>query len=200
MGKRSGARVLGGEVRRGDGVEIEAAILFCDLRGSTRLEEEMGRDDYLALLNHFFETVSDIVDQAGGEVLKFIGDAVLAVFPREEDERAACARAIGAARAIVRTLREGADKLACECAIGVEYGRVTYGNVGSRARLDFTVIGQAANVAARLCDHGKKENHQIIATARCVAGDPDVTHLGHITLRNVSAPVSCFGVTCEVEA
>ena len=84
LGKRTGARVLGGEIRRGDGDEIDAAIMFCDLRGSTRLAETMERNDYLALLNGFFETASTHVEEAGGEVLKFIGDAVLAVFPADD--------------------------------------------------------------------------------------------------------------------
>ncbi len=80
VGKRTGARVLGGKIRRGEGDEIDAAIMFCDLRGSTLLEEQLGRRDYIKLLNGFFETASTIVHDNGGEVLKFIGDAVWRCF------------------------------------------------------------------------------------------------------------------------
>lgn len=194
LGKRTGARVLGGEIRRGDGDEIDAAILFCDLRGSTRLEEKMDRGDYIALLNHFFETTSNIVHRADGEVLKFIGDAVLAVFPAGNNRQTACTQALHSARRIVQELSEGSGGLACECSIGIEFGRVTYGNVGSEERLDFTVIGQAANVAARLCDHGKKVGHSILASADVAAADPNTTEVGDISLRNVSAPIRCFGI------
>lgn len=194
VGKRTGARVLGGNIRRGDGDEIDAAILFCDLRGSTRLEEEMDRQAYITLLNHFFETTSNSVDDAGGEVLKFIGDAVLAVFPAGDDKDEACRRALAAGRSIVRALAKGRDALVCTCSIGIEFGRVTYGNVGSQERLDFTVIGQAANVAARLCDHGKSVDHTIIASANVAAVDGDTVDLGKINLRNVSTAMRCFGV------
>lgn len=195
VGKRSGARVLGGEIRRGDGDEIDAAIMFCDMRNSTHLEETLSRADFIALLNHFFETVSTIVDEHGGEVLKFIGDAVLAVFPAGEDAAAACAQALASARSIVRHLHEAdpdATTACCECAIGIAFGRVTYGNVGSRERLDFTVIGQAANVAARLCDYGKDRGHPIVMTDDIRGNDPDLVDLGSAQLRNVSAPLPVF--------
>jgi len=194
VGKRSGARVLGGEIRRGDGDEIDAAIMFCDLRGSTRLEQELSRSEYLALLNHFFETVSEIVEDNGGEVLKFVGDGVLVVFPVVEDRALACHQALSAARAIRMDLAQGTVFDACECAIGIDFGTVTYGNVGSRSRLDFTVIGQAANVAARLCDYGKTAQVGIVAT-RSVAGDTlGVRDLGPISLHNVADPIEGVAV------
>lgn len=90
LGQRTGARVLGGEIRRGDGDDIDAAIMFCDLRGSTSLEEKLGRAAYIQLLNQFFETTSTIVQNHGGEVLKFIGDAILAVFPADDGAQSAC--------------------------------------------------------------------------------------------------------------
>ena len=192
VGKRSGARVLGGEIRRGDGDEIDAAIMFCDMRNSTQLEEELGRADYIALLNHFFETTSTIIHDHGGEVLKFIGDAVLAVFPAGEDASSACSQALVSARAIVAGLQTENDVAKCACAIGIAFGRVTYGNVGSRERLDFTVIGQAANVAARLCDYGKKRGHCIVVTDDVVGSDPDIVDLGSIELHNVSNPIQSY--------
>ncbi|MFW8593681.1 DUF427 domain-containing protein [Cribrihabitans neustonicus] len=201
VGKRTGARVLGGEIRRGDGDEIDAAIMFCDLRGSTRLEEDLGRQDYIALLNQFFETASTLVHENGGEVLKFIGDAVLAVFPAGSDPDKARAQAVASARAIVNRLEELAEEEAaeggghrCECAIGIAYGRVTYGNVGSRERLDFTVIGQAANVAARLGDYGKSADRPIVVSQDALGSLPEAEPLGEVRLHNVSRPVVCYAI------
>lgn len=198
VGTRAGARVLGGEIRRGDGEEIDAAIMFCDMRASTRLEEELGREAYLGLLNRFFETVADKVMARGGEVLKFIGDAVLAVFPADEGCEAACALAAAAARdisaamaALAEEERGGGEILACACATGLAYGQVMYGNVGSPGRLDFTVIGQAANVAARLGDHAKTLGAEILASGdfSAVAG---AHAAGPVSLRNVGAPVESY--------
>lgn len=197
VGKRSGARVLGGEIHRGDGDDIDAAIMFCDLRGSTRLEEELGRAVYINLLNQFFETTSTIIHDHGGEVLKFIGDAVLAVFPAGDDPAGARAQALNSAQAIVRQLEDIAQEEnshQCECAIGIAYGGVTYGNVGSRERLDFTVIGQAANIAARLGDYGKSQNQPIIVSSDILKATSQAIPLGAVSLHNVSKPVESYAI------
>ncbi|WP_406647860.1 DUF427 domain-containing protein [Aliisedimentitalea scapharcae] len=197
VGKRSGARVLGGEIRRGDGDDIDAAIMFCDLRMSTRLEEELGRVPYIQLLNQFFETTSTIIHDHGGEVLKFIGDAVLAVFPADTDPGQARINALTSAREIVTHLDQadhGAGGQRSECAIGIAYGSVTYGNVGSRERLDFTVIGSAANTAARLGDYGKKIDRPIVVSHEFSEICPDAEPLGAINLHNISHPVLGFAI------
>lgn len=201
VGKRTGARVLGGEIRRGDGDEIDAAIMFCDLHDSTRLAEKLGQSDYITLLNQFFETSSTIIHDHGGEVLKFIGDAVLAVFPAGDDAKAACAQALKAARAIVdhSADRENAASLHdYECSIGIAFGRVTYGNVGSRERLDFTVIGQAANLAARLNDYAKRNDHGIVVTRDVAGTREDMIELGPLRLHNMSDTV--HGYVAKVPA
>lgn len=214
VGKRSGARVLGGEIRRGDGDEIDAAIMFCDLRGSTRLEEQLERGAYIDLLNQFFDTVSEIVHSHGGEVLKFIGDAVLAVFPSDADPDGARANALGSARAIVAALAKLTPTTVdehLECAIGLAAGPVLYGNIGSHERLDFTVIGQAANVAARLGDFGKTAGHRIVVSEAilphmptntgCVglpnANAKQIKPLGPVRLHNVSEPVNSFAISAD---
>ncbi|MEP2716359.1 DUF427 domain-containing protein [Pseudophaeobacter sp.] len=202
VGKRTGERVLGGKIRRGEGDEIDAAIMFCDLRGSTLLEEKLGRRDYIRLLNGFFETASSIVHDNGGEVLKFIGDAVLAVFPASEtggaDADLARAQALKSARSIAPALANVAAEHGLEgleCASGIAYGTVTYGNVGSRERLDFTVIGQAANIAARLGDYGKTVGHQIVVSENSLPGScQDSTALGALNLHNVSEAVQSYAV------
>lgn len=204
VGKRSGARVLGGEIRRGDGDEIDAAIMFCDLRNSTSLEEKLGRSAYINVLNEFFETVSGIVHDNGGEVLKFIGDAVLAVFPEVDgDTAAARTNAQRTAIEIVEKLgelrRSGTD-VHCDCSIGVAYGRVTYGNVGSQERLDFTVIGQAANIAARLGEYGKALSHRIVVSEDIFPACANAIPLGDVELHNVSRPVPSYALRTSADA
>ncbi len=203
VGKRTGARVLGGEIRRGDGDDIDAAIMFCDLRNSTTLEEQLGRSNYITVLNAFFETVSEIVHDHDGEVLKFIGDAVLAVFPAGNDAARARSNAQQSAVEIVEKLAElrtDESDHYCDCTIGVAYGRVTYGNVGSRERLDFTVIGQAANVAARLGEYGKAVGRRIVVSQDIEPACQQAIPLGKVKLHNVSQPVRSFAMRTSADA
>jgi len=196
LGKRTGARVLGGEIRRGDGDEIDAAILFCDLRGSTLWEETLGRKAYLNLLNSFFELSTDIVNAHEGEVLKFIGDAILAIFPSTSGKDIACGQALDAAQKIsdeIGGLDIPGSGQKARCAIGVTFGNVTYGNVGSSERLDFTVIGSSANIAARLGELGKEIGHPVLVSSDIATAKPELlTTLGNFDLRNVSHPVEAF--------
>ncbi|MEM9107847.1 MAG: DUF427 domain-containing protein [Pseudomonadota bacterium] len=200
LGKRTGARVLGGEIRRGDGDQIDAAILFCDLRGSSRLTEELEREDYLILLNQFFDATTRIVNEHGGEVLKFIGDAVLAIFPTGEDPTQACRQALHAAVQIDREFNSNQNTAAgFGCVSGLAFGNVTYGNVGSEERLDFTVIGSAANVAARLGDLGKKLGHTVVTTQAVAAAEQDIMKaLGAFDLHNVADPIEAYAPVDDV--
>ncbi len=192
LGKRTGARVLGGEIRRGDGDQIDAAILFCDLRNSSLLAEAMQREDYLTLLNGFFETTTQVINAHDGEVLKFIGDAVLAIFPAADGREKACAQALAAAREIAASF-DTDEQQQTECAIGLAFGDVTYGNVGSQERLDFTVIGTAANIAARLSDLGKQVGHTVVASDHVAAHcGLEMISLGRVDLHNVSTPIEAF--------
>lgn len=186
VGHRAGARVLSGQIRRGDGDDIEAAVLFCDLIGSTRLAEQLGREAYLSLLNSFFETVAAEVSARGGEVLKFIGDAVLAIFPDGGDFDARAA-AVETARAIPGVLADSEMK----AAIGLHFGPVTYDNVGAPDRLDFTVIGAAATIAARLSDLAKTEGVAALTTGDVSRGDASC---GVFELHNIAEPVEVFAL------
>ncbi len=201
LGKRTGARVLGGKIRRGDGDEIDAAILFCDLRNSTRLESDLGRERYLAELNRFFEMATDVVNSNEGEVLKFIGDAVLAIFPAGSGREKACRQAVASAGEIVRRLENPEERqngVVLSCAVGIACGDVTYGNVGSRERLDFTVIGSAANIAARLSDYGKVAGQAIVVTGDVGRASGNASHLlGELQLHNVGDPVEAHAIVPE---
>jgi adenylate cyclase len=205
LGERTRANVLGGLIQRGDGEEIRAAILYCDLRDSTVLSETLSREVYLHLLNDFFERAVEPVQARGGEVLKFIGDAVLAIFPVEADEAdgqdtvAACRRARAAAEEIVARMAAApahSNRPPLRCAVGLHFGDLMYGNVGAPRRLDFTVIGQAANIAARLSTLCKDLEQPLVFSADFARHTPEGLHSrGAKQLRNVSDSVEVFTVT-----
>lgn len=151
IGPRSGRRVLDGQIRRGDVETLRAAIWFSDLRGWSRLANSLPAAEAVALANGYFELVESAVNEAGGEILKLIGDAVLAVFPADGEgggEQAACRNAVEAALAAQRRAVETESPL--RFGVGLHLGELIYGNVGTPTRLDFTVMGQAVNLAARL--------------------------------------------------
>ncbi|NQW02054.1 MAG: DUF427 domain-containing protein [Rhodospirillales bacterium] len=166
MGKHTGERVLNGQIRRGDGEDVNAVIWFSDLRNSTPLAESMSRADFLIYLNRFFDGMAGAVVDNGGEILRFIGDAVLAIFPIAGDgscsreARAeiglACERAVTAAMAATAAIAQtniaqaSRGEPEIRFGIGIHIGDLTYGNIGIPERLEFTVIGAAANEAARI--------------------------------------------------
>ncbi len=163
LGPRTGKKVLAGDIRRGQGEDIQAIILFSDLRNSSRLAEELPRQDYLRLLNQYFDSVLGPISEQGGEVLKFIGDAVLAIFPVTDtmDDRSVQAqKALAAAQsAVANRNNNGVD---VDFGIALHIGDVTYGNVGSSNRLDFTVIGPAVNLASRIEGLCKSTGNRIL--------------------------------------
>ncbi len=152
LGPTAGAKVLAGQIKRGDGEDIHAVIWFCDLRDSTALADSMSRRDFLALLNEYFECTLGPVLERKGEVLRFIGDAALAIFPIDGRPAEACAAAVEAAReALARMEKANKNRpLPLRFGIGLHLGELTYGNIGTPGRIEFTVIGAAANEAARI--------------------------------------------------
>ena len=161
LGRDAGERVMHGQVRRGDQQTLSAAVWFCDVRGFTQLSAALPRQELLDLLNDSFEEIVNGLHAHGGQVLKFMGDGLLAVFTGD-DEGAACRSAADAVTTVQRqlaalTARRSKQGLpTADVGIGLHFGDVTYGNIGAPARLDFTVIGSAVNLAARvesLCGH-----------------------------------------------
>jgi adenylate cyclase len=154
LGPQTGPRVLAGEIRRGSGELIDAIIWSSDLRGFTALSDHAPADEVIAILNELFDLQARTIARYGGEILKFIGDGLLAIFPVEHADQAAQAAA-DALRAAQETLdgvrarntREPDAPL--RMVIALHYGSVTYGNIGSAERLDFTVIGPAVNLVSR---------------------------------------------------
>lgn len=194
LGRQTGEKVLEGHIRRGDGEDIHAVIWFCDLRDSTVLADSMSRGDFLRLLNEFFECVLGPVLARGGEVLRFIGDAALAIFPVDGNEAEACERAVRAAQD-ARGCMDAANvsrQRPLGFGIGLHMGDVLYGNIGTPTRIEFTVIGAAANEAARIESLTKTLGVPLILSApvaRHVAGSRS---LGIHRLRGVGEPVELF--------
>ena len=196
LGQQTGQKVLAGLIKRGDGEEIRAVIWFCDLRDSTPLAESMSREAFLQLLNSYFEQVLGPVQERGGEILRFIGDAALAIFPIGNDPAAvACARALDAATEAVARMKKfnAGRERPLRFGIGLHLGMVLYGNIGTPTRIEFTVIGAAANEAARiegLCKTLKVDVTVSETVARHVPGR--LRSIGRHPLRGVGAPVEIF--------
>ncbi|MCC6203728.1 MAG: adenylate/guanylate cyclase domain-containing protein [Hyphomicrobiales bacterium] len=174
VGGDAGKRVLRGQVKRGDGDTIRAAIVMADMRGSTRLAETAGREVYIETLNQFFDAIAAPFNRNGGQILSFVGDGFLAVYPCERHHgpsEIACRAALsGAFRATSRMAslnearrRDGLEEIGY--GIGLHVGNVMYGNVGLTDRLTFSAFGSAVNEAQRLQALTKKHPYQIIASS-----------------------------------
>jgi class 3 adenylate cyclase/uncharacterized protein (DUF427 family) len=190
LGRRTGARVLDGLVKQGDGESIEAVVWFSDLRDSTALSQSMTRDEYLHYLDRYFHCMAGAVLKKDGEVLRFIGDAALAIFPVGGDAREACRRALAAARlAGERVAADNAEhpkRAAIRYGIGLHLGEVTYGNIGVPERLEFTVIGPAANAAARVESMCKTLGRNVVISSTFAAAyGGNLASLGRHPLKDV---------------
>jgi adenylate cyclase len=173
LGKISGRNVLAGLLERGDGRLIECVLWMSDLRGSTSMAAELDMEAYFSAINDYFDCTAGAVLDHGGEVLKFIGDSVMAIFPIDGRSRPAvdmCNAAIMTAReafsraAITNASRADQGLAPIEFGIGLHEGKVMYGNVGTRGRLDLTVTGPAANEVARLESLCKRLSVPVIAS------------------------------------
>jgi adenylate cyclase len=202
VGDHAGERVLAGEIIRGAGTTIRAAVWYCDLRGSTALSERLPTGEMLDVLNDFFDTLGDPIARHGGEILKFIGDGMLAVFPL--DEEGACVRALRAAvearRAMLalneRRAADGRETLGYGLALHV--GELMFGNIGTATRLDFTVIGPAVNTTSRLEGLTKVLHRRVLLSApfayACGCAPEFLEDLGQHPLRGVGEPLGVFGL------
>lgn len=202
LGTDPGKRVLSGQIRRGDGETIHAAVLYSDLRGSTGLAESLPSAAFLALLDDYFECTAGAVLAQGGQVLALIGDAVLAIFPTSDrGESGACDAAVIAARdAVARreevnAKRADAGRPILDFGVGLHVGDVVYGNIGVPERLQFTVIGSTANEVARLESLTKTLGRRVLASDRFAAQvDMAWEHLGEHELRGARQPRAVFAL------
>jgi len=196
VGSRAGNRVLAGEIVRGHQTEIDAGVMFCDMRGFTALSERLGTAEIISVMNAIFERVGTAVAPRGGEILKFIGDAMLIIFPREGDDAPVARAMVEAAREALDAVDLYAEESALPVALGfgLHIGDVHYGNIGTRKRLDFTVMGPTVNLASRLESQCKNLGAKLVASARVAQSTGGLVDLGQVRLKGVSAPVGVFGM------
>ncbi|MGY3465053.1 adenylate cyclase [Bradyrhizobium sp. LM6.11] len=199
VGSHAGELILAGATRRGTGTTVRAAIMICDLREFTKISDNWPRDDVIDLLNDYFDAMSEPIARHGGEILKFIGDGLLAIFPLSEPN--ACANllhAVTEARRAMVVLNErnnGTGRAPLNYGIGVHVGDVMYGNIGSSTRLDFTVIGPAVNMASRLEALTKQLGKTVLLSrdfADLVDRQFDLERLGEHGVRGFSEPIELF--------
>jgi adenylate cyclase len=207
LGQNAGERVLAGQIKRGDGETIRAAIVWGDLRNSTQMAEQLGRQAYIDNLNCFFDNVASAFADSGGEILSFLGDGFLVVFPcgrNQKDSTEACELALAAAIEGERRMekanaeRAARSEAALRYGLGLHIGNVMFGNVGLADRLAFSAFGSAVNEAARLEDLTKKFQTPIVASESFMAycsGAWD--SLGPETLRGMDSPMAIFRPSSE---
>lgn len=209
VGGNAGARILAGRIRRGHTESIYAAICLADLRGFTALADTLPGESVISLLNAYFDCLVAAIENHGGEVLKFMGDGLLAIFPTSEDvaEGQVCGESIGAARearvrmAELNQQRAAAGEPTLQFGLALHVGEVAYGNIGGAARLDFTAIGPAVNLAARLEALAGRMGRTIVMSSAVArhCGDGLVS-LGRYELRGFRATEEVFGLADESPA
>lgn len=206
VGPHASDQILEGATTRGSGRTIGAAIVICDLRNFTALANLRSRDEVIDILNQYFDIMAEPIERNGGEILKLMGDGLLAIFPLSSPN--ACAgllRAMGEVQSEFAKLNDeyvltGREVLSY--GMGVHVGDVMYGNIGSRKRLDFTVIGPAVNIASRLESLTKKIRRSVLFSKAFVeiAGcESKVENVGTYRLRGLGKRVTVFAFpTSEV--
>jgi adenylate cyclase len=206
VGKRTGEKILAGMIKRGDADIINAALCFSDLRNFTQITETLAADQVIGMLNDYFEFVSAAVTARGGEILRFIGDAMLIVFPIDDNSsrQTACRAAIDAAIDAQSTLaslnhrrrRHGQPEI--EFGVGLNVGEVVYGNVGAPDRLDFTVMGPAVNRTARLESLTKELDRNILFSKEFAEFiDDPVQSFGEHNMKGIAEPQAVFALQSE---
>jgi adenylate cyclase len=202
LGAYSGSQVLDGQVERGDSSLINCVLWYCDLRDSTALADKMPLDEFLGMVNDYFECCAGAVLDHGGEVLRFIGDAVIAIFPYNDDARPL----YNMVRAAVATAREAISRVdrhneilkdtarpPIRFGISMHIGAVMYGNIGTERRLEFSVIGPAANEVVRLEGLCKKLNTPVIVSSAFDDVYPeDLIPLGNHPAAGVEGGLTAF--------
>ena len=207
VGREAGERILSGKIRRGDTDVIHAAIWLSDMRGFTALADRLPSETLMGLLNGYFDCQVPAIVEHGGEVLKFMGDGLLAIFrigESEKDARKVCGCALAAARAARAKVTDLAASPAISggesvrFGLGLHIGEVLYGNIGAGNRLDFTCIGPAVNLAARLEALAGRLGRVIVASAafasRCGGG---LELIGEFSLPGFTAAQKAFGLAEE---
>jgi adenylate cyclase len=205
LGRGAGRLVLGGRIARGIAERIGAALWFSDLRGYTKITDTAAPDQIIPLLNDYAEAVLSAIHDRGGDVLKLIGDGVLAIF-RSDDGQLACRAAIAAAKSAAARIEElngrrEAERLpTTHMYVGLHIGEVFFGNIGSKDRLDFTVVGPAVNETSRIAAMCRSADQPILmssAFAQALDDSRRVVSVGRFALRGVGRPQELFTLDPE---
>jgi adenylate cyclase len=203
VGHDAGERILDGRIQRGDAETIRAAIWLSDMRGFTRLADTVAPQALIERLNIFFDCLVPAIEAEKGEVLKFMGDGLLAIFrfAEEAEINAACARALRAARRAranvdaLPAFGEGDAEARLRFGLALHVGEALYGNIGGGGRLDFTCIGPPINMAARLEKIAAKLGRVVVASSAFAARLPDdFTALGAFELAGFREAQTVYGL------
>src|ERR1700761_5522008 len=206
VGNRAGERILGGQIRRGHTETMQAGIWLSDLRGFTALSDRLPAETVIEILNRYFDCQVSAIATHGGEVLKFMGDGLLAVFPFDEyigDIGKECAQVLEAAceaRANVEAMQFPIGETIERFRFGValHVGQILYGNIGGGNRLDFTCIGPAVNLAARLEKMASRLHRTVVASAAFAQACPGRwQELGEFPIAGFSRAERVFGLSDE---
>jgi adenylate cyclase len=202
LGGDPARRVLEGAIVRGRAEPVEAVLWYSDLQGFTRIADTAPRDQVLELLNRYADCLVSTIAPHGGEVLKFMGDGILAMFPLGEDSP--CGRALDAAEAALRHVDELNGRRRVEglpwtdIHLALHIGEVLYGNIGSRERLDFTVVGPAVNEVARIEAMCRSLDQRVVTSSAFAAAAGEararLVSLGRYALRGVRRPEELFTI------
>ncbi|MBL4768740.1 MAG: adenylate/guanylate cyclase domain-containing protein [Rhodobacteraceae bacterium] len=205
LGKTSGKSVYSGDTSQGDGQNIDCVLWYSDLRNSTSLAASMGLVDYLSLINEYYSCTAGSVLDHGGEVLKFIGDGILAIFPYDDDSRPlrdmTNAAVMTAKDSLTRNVlnnkeREEVGQVPLSFGIGLHVGQVMYGNVGTEQRLDMTVTGPAVNEVTRYEMLTKELQSAILMSADFKDSyHGKLQSFGHQELKGLPTPKEVFGLS-----
>ncbi len=205
VGPHASEKILSGVTRRGSGATLRAAIMICDLRDFTEISNLWPRDDVIEMLNGYFDAVSGPIEENGGEILKFMGDGLLAVFPLSDQTAPhRLLKAVAEAKLNMAALNEThrhKNRPLLRCGMGVHVGDIMYGNIGSKTRLDFTAIGPAVNVAGRLEALTKAVGRPVLMSEAFVklSGDgAEFDNLGNYELKGLNEPVAVYALSEEL--
>ncbi|HKY09818.1 MAG TPA: adenylate/guanylate cyclase domain-containing protein, partial [Candidatus Binatia bacterium] len=208
LGRDAGKRVLEGRISRGVAEQIDAAIWFSDLRGYTRMADTAKPVEIIPLLNEYADAVISAIHEHGGDVLKLMGDGVLAIFTAAE-RSAACEAALSAAVdaprriAAVNGRRAAERRPTTELYLGLHIGEVFFGNIGSKDRLDFTIVGPAVNEVSRIASLCRSVDQPLLVSsafaAALGASRGRLVSVGRYALRGVSRPQDLFTLVSEID-
>jgi adenylate cyclase len=195
VGRETGRRVLDGHIRRGDVETLQAALFLCDLRDFTVMSNQLPPDQILDRLNLYFDQIVPAITDEGGEILKYIGDAVLAFFHRDSSPVDSCHAAFAAAgQALSRLAKVSHRGLPLHAGVALHYGEVAYGNIGSEGRLDFTVIGRDVNLISRIQTVSSTTGNRLLMSQQFAAtlSNETIRSVGYHSLKGFSQPIELF--------